>query len=275
MFDVIDEKNESEDEKDAVDVEDTQGRVEFADVTFSYEQDEGETVRNISFTASPGQTIAFVGPTGAGKTTMINLLTRFYDVDSGSILLDGQPIQQIRRESLRSHLACVLQDTFLFAGTLRENIRYGRLNATDEEVEEAAKKANAHSFITALPNGYDTVLTSDGSGISQGQKQLLAISRAILADPKILILDEATSNIDTVTEVKIQEALGRLMEGRTSFVIAHRLNTIRKADRIVVLQEGQVTEIGNHDELLVRNGFYASLHKSAVEGLPLIEKAHG
>lgn len=204
--------------------------------------------------------IALVGPTGAGKTTLIQLISRFYSPDKGMITLDGRDITTVQRESLRSHMAFVLQDSFLFQGTIRENIRFGRLDATDEEVEEASKLANAHSFIMRLKDGYDKVLEANGSGISQGQKQLLAIARAILANPSILVLDEATSSIDTITEMKIQEGLERLMQGRTSFVIVHRLNTIRQADRILVLKDGRLEEQGSHDELLTHKGFYSDLY---------------
>lgn len=210
--------------------------------------------------------IALVGPTGAGKTTLINLLSRFYEPTEGRITLDGRDLASIRRDSLRSQMAFVLQDSFLFEGTIRENIRYGRLDATDAEVEEAAKLANAHSFIVRLKGGYDKRLSADGSGISSGQRQLLAIARAILADPSMLVLDEATSSIDTVTEIKIQEGLQRLMQGRTSFVIAHRLGTIREADRILVLKDGRLLEHGSHEELLAQDGFYAELYRSTQRG---------
>ncbi|PLR86856.1 multidrug ABC transporter ATP-binding protein [Bacillus canaveralius] len=259
VFAILDEKEEMQDERFAADLPAVKGEVEFRNVSFSYEK-EDTTVTDIDFYAAQGQTVAFVGPTGAGKTTLINLISRFYDPDSGKILIDGHDITSIKRESLRRHMAFVLQDSFLFEGTIKENIRYGRLDASDSEVEEAARKANAHSFIMMLPKRYDTVLTQDGEGISQGQKQLLSIARAILANPALLLLDEATSSIDTVTEVKIQEALQRLMEGRTSFVIAHRLNTIQKADQIIVLEGGRITEKGSHHELLKRQGFYHNLY---------------
>ncbi|SDY05036.1 ATP-binding cassette, subfamily B [Evansella caseinilytica] len=261
VFDVLVEKVEMADEEKAAELEQLEGEVEFAGVSFSYEKD-GDTVNDISFRVLPGETVALVGPTGAGKTTLINLLSRFYDPDCGSIFIDGHEIRDIKRESLRRHMAFVLQDTFLFHGTIRENIRYGRLTASDAEVEEAAKTANAHSFIMNLPRGYDTVLDQDGGGISHGQKQLLSIARALLADPKILILDEATSSIDTVTEMKIQEALVRLMKGRTSFVIAHRLNTIQKAEQIVILRDGELVERGTHRSLLGKGGFYSELYHS-------------
>ncbi|WP_442905355.1 ABC transporter ATP-binding protein [Jeotgalibacillus sp. ET6] len=261
VFDIMDEKEERRDETEAVQLDDLKGEVTFSHVSFAYEKDEA-TLTDISFTVSPGETVAFVGPTGAGKTTMINLLSRFYDVNEGVITMDGRDIKTIQRSSLRSHMAFVLQDSFLFEGTIRENIRYGRLTATDEEVEKAAELANAASFIRKMPKQFDTFIQVEGQGISQGQRQLLSIARAILADPKILVLDEATSSIDTITEIKIQEALQRLMEGRTSFVIAHRLNTIQNADQIMVLQNGKLIERGNHESLISQKGFYADLHNS-------------
>jgi ATP-binding cassette subfamily B protein len=264
VFEILDEDQEERDEESAIEVSSVKGKVEFREVAFSYEKD-GTTVSDLSFSVNEGETVALVGPTGAGKTTVVNLLSRFYDADKGQILLDGHDIQKIKRSSLRSHMAFVLQDSFLFEGTIFENIRYGRLNATDEEVIEAAKLANAHSFIKKLSKGYNTVLSQEGSGISQGQKQLLSIARAILADPSLLILDEATSSIDTITEMKIQEALQRLMEGRTSFVIAHRLNTIQKADQILVLHNGGILEKGTHEELLKKDGFYHSLYHSQLK----------
>ncbi|WP_188207864.1 ABC transporter ATP-binding protein [Alkalibacillus aidingensis] len=264
VFDIIDEDSEELDENEAIEIGEPDGEVEFRNVVFSYDEDE-VVLKGISFKANPGSTVAFVGHTGAGKTTIINLMSRFYNYDSGKILLDGTDIKDIKRSSLRKHMGFVLQDAFLFEGTIRENIRYGKLNASDEEVVEAAKKANAHSFIMKLPNQYDTVLDPDGSGISQGQKQLLTIARVILSDPKILILDEATSSIDTVTEIKIQEALQRLMHGRTSFVIAHRLNTIRNADQIVMLEHGHIIEKGSHDELIKQKGKYADLYQTQLK----------
>ncbi|REK74511.1 ABC transporter ATP-binding protein [Paenibacillus paeoniae] len=258
VFHIIDEPIEAADEQEAIALGTMKGHVAFHNVSFAY-QDGHPILHHISFEATPGETIAFVGPTGAGKSTIIGLLCRFYEPSSGLIRMDGRPARSIRRDNLRSHMAFVLQDPFLFEGTIRENIRYGKLDASDEEVEEAAKQANAHSFIMRLKGGYGAKLKPDGGGISQGQKQLIAIARAILADPTILVLDEATSSIDTVTEIKIQEALQRLMKGRTSFVIAHRLNTIQTADRIIVLQDGEVTESGTHDELLLQDGFYSKL----------------
>lgn len=258
VFEILDEEAEAKDEGKAKALTTIRGEVVFSRVGFSYNQGE-ETLKDISFEVRPGETIAIIGPTGAGKTSLIQLLSRFYEADAGKITVDGHDITTIRRESLRAHMAFVLQDSFLFEGTIRDNIRYGKLDATDEQVEVAARLANAHSFIVRLPGGYDKILQGDGSGISQGQKQLLAIARAILADPAILVLDEATSSIDTVTEIKIQEGLQRLMEGRTSFVIAHRLNTIRRADQILVLKDGRLHEKGSHEELLARRGLYSDL----------------
>ncbi|GLH62476.1 putative ABC transporter ATP-binding protein YfiC [Parageobacillus sp. G301] len=259
VFEILDMEKEERDETGTISLNHIQGKVEFDHVVFSYDK-KRDVIRNVSFSVSPGETVALVGPTGAGKTTILQLLARFYDPDRGHIFIDGYDSRTIKRASLRAHMAFVLQDTFLFEGTIRDNIRYGRLDASDEAVEQAAKWANAHSFITKLPNGYDTVLKQDGSGISQGQKQLLAIARAMVANPSILILDEATSNIDTMTEMKIQEALERLMKGRTCFVIAHRLNTVQNADRILVLNEGKIIEQGTHESLLKAKGFYYDLY---------------
>jgi ATP-binding cassette subfamily B protein len=223
-------------------------------------------IKDMSLQARPGQIIALVGPTGAGKTTMINLLSRFYDIDGGAICIDGRDIRQVQKANLRRQLGIVLQDTFLFSESVMENIRYGQLDATDEECIEAAKLANADQFIRRLPQGYNTPLSERASNLSQGQRQLLAIARAVLADPGILILDEATSSVDTRTEVRIQEALLRLMEGRTSFVIAHRLSTIREADKILVINGGRIIERGTHDELLAQRGFYHNLYMSQFKG---------
>jgi len=266
VFAVIDEKPELADDTEAVALQDARGEVVFDHVSFGY--DEGVPVlRDVSFRAEPGQTIALVGPTGAGKTTIINLLTRFYDIDEGCIRVDGRDIRHLQRESLRKTLGIVLQDTFLFTDTVRENIRYGRLDATDEDVQAAARLANADAFIRHLPHGYDTPLTDAGVSLSQGQRQLLAISRAVLADPGILILDEATSSVDTRTEVHIQQAMLRLMEGRTSFVIAHRLSTIRQADCILVIDGGRIVERGTHAELLAASGLYHQLHNAHRDAL--------
>src|SRR5699024_6375490 len=258
VFDVLDTQIETHDEKQVQSLSKVKGHVAFKNVSFSYE--DTKTLTNLNFTAIPGETIAFVGPTGAGKSTIFNLILRFYNYQSGSITLDGIDIKNIQRENLRKHMAFVLQDSFLFSGTIRENIRYGRLNATDKDVINAAKQANAHEFISHLERGYDTVLDDSGRGISQGQKQLLTIARAFIAEPSILLLDEATSNIDTITEIKISEALNTLMKNRTSFVIAHRLNTIKNADKIIYLSEGQIREIGNHDELISLKGDYYNLY---------------
>ena len=258
VFQVMDEQPE-QDAPEAKDVTDIEGNIEIQDVTFSYVPGK-PVLKHATITAKKGEQVAIVGPTGAGKTTIISLLTRFYDKDSGQILIDGRPIESITRNSLRRTVGMVLQDTYLFSESVRENIRYGRLDATDEEVERAARMANAHSFIIHLPQGYDTVLADNAGNISQGQRQLIAIARAILADPCLLILDEATSSIDTRTEIKIQDAMLKLMEGRTSFIIAHRLSTIRNADKILVINAGEVVEQGTHDELLAQNGFYANLY---------------
>ena len=258
VFQVMDEEPEL-DAPDAKDVTDIEGNIEIKDVTFSYVPGK-PVLKHATITAKKGEQVAIVGPTGAGKTTIISLLTRFYDKDSGQILIDGKPIESITRNSLRRTVGMVLQDTYLFSESVRENIRYGRRDATDEEVERAARMANAHSFIIHLPQGYDTVLADNAGNISQGQRQLIAIARAILADPCLLILDEATSSIDTRTELKIQDAMLKLMEGRTSFIIAHRLSTIRNADKILVINAGEVVEQGTHDELLAKNGFYANLY---------------
>jgi len=263
VFEIIDEEEEKDDKASST-LGEIVGEVEFKNVSFSYGED-SQTIKNVSFHAKPGETIALVGPTGAGKTTIINLLARFYEPNEGIILIDGHDTGKIKRNNLRSKMGFVLQDTYLFEGTIRENIRYGKLDASDKEVEKAAKMANAHSFIMKLPNQYDTVLKQDGSGISQGQRQLLSIARAMLSDPSLLILDEATSNIDTITEMKIQEALYRLMNGRTSVVIAHRLNTIQNADQILVLDNGQIIEKGNHEALLKNRGFYYGLYNGQLK----------
>ena len=235
--------------------------VMFKDVDFSYNKDK-ELIKDLNIVAKPGQRVAIVGPTGAGKTTIVNLLMNFYGVDKGTIFVDGQAIDSVQRDSLRKNFGMVLQDTWLFAGTVKENIAYGKEGATDEEIINAAKAASAHGFIKRLPNGYDTMITEDGGNLSSGQKQLLTIARAMLSDPKILILDEATSNVDTMTEQRIQKAFLKMMEGRTSFIIAHRLSTIREADLILVMDKGRIIEQGTHNELLAKNGFYTKLYNS-------------
>ncbi|MEN2984300.1 MAG: ABC transporter ATP-binding protein [Dictyoglomaceae bacterium] len=261
IFEILKEKEEVEDNKDAVELRDVRGEVEFRNVWFSYEKG-NPVLKNINFHIKPGQVVALVGPTGAGKTTIISLLARFYDVDEGSILIDGIEIRKIKRKSLRNILGIVLQDTYLFSVSVKDNIRYGRLSAKDEEIKEAARLAHAEQFILNLPNGYDTILSEDGGDLSQGQKQLLAIARVILANPKILILDEATSNVDTRTEKYIQAAMLNLMKGRTSFIIAHRLSTIKNADLILVINNGEIVERGTHKELLEKKGFYYNLYMS-------------
>lgn len=258
-FEVLDEEEEPEDAPEAPALNNPSGRVVFEQVGFGY-QPEAPILKDVSFEAPPGSCIALVGPTGAGKTTIVNLLTRFYDTTSGRILIDGRDIRDYTRDSLRSCFGIVLQDTYLFSGSIRENIKYGRPEATDEEVREAAALANADAFIRRLPEGYDSVLAENGSNLSQGQRQLLAISRVMLAKPAILILDEATSSIDTRTELHIQDALLKLMKGRTSFVIAHRLNTIRDADTIMVIDSGRIVERGSHDELLRQEGAYSRMY---------------
>lgn len=270
VFAIMDEQAE---EDEGVKEIKLRGAVAFRDVSFKYDpQAQGYTLRNIDFAVEPGQTVALVGPTGAGKTTIMQLLARFYDVESGAVEFDGRDVRSIARQTLRSQMAFVLQDPFLFEANVYENIRYGRLDASDEEVVEAAKKANAHDFIMKLPDGYRTVLSADGGGISQGQKQLLSIARALVADPVILLLDEATSSIDTVTEMKIQEALEVLMEGRTSFVIAHRLNTVRNADVVLVMQQGAVVEAGRQDELIARGGIYAGMLRAGKDIDALLDR---
>lgn len=263
VFSIIDEDPEEMDEQNAMELEAANGHFIFDNVSFAYE--DTPILKNISFDVKPGQMVAFVGHTGAGKTTIVNLISRFYNYDSGSIRLDNVELNNIKRGNLRAHMAFVLQDTFLFHGTILENIRYGKLHATDEEVINAAKQANAHSFIERMPEGYATILDDSGGSISQGQKQLITIARAMIADPTILILDEATSNIDTITELKIQEALGRLMKGRTSFVIAHRLNTIQQADKIILLENGEIVEEGNHQQLMENKQDYYRLFSGTTD----------
>ncbi|MNJ50899.1 putative ABC transporter ATP-binding protein [compost metagenome] len=261
VFEVLDEVEEIPDPAKPVNIKEPQGVVSFNHVRFGYE-DQALLIEDMNIHAAKGQTIAIVGPTGAGKTTLINLLMRFYEVNGGSITIDGVNIADMNRGDLRSLFGMVLQDTWLFNGTIRDNIGYGREGATEEEIVQAARTAHADHFIRTLPDGYDTILNEEASNISQGQKQLLTIARAVLADPAILILDEATSSVDTRTEIYIQKAMNELMKGRTSFVIAHRLSTIKDADIILVMNHGSVIEQGTHDELLAQDGFYADLYNS-------------
>ncbi len=264
VFEFLEESEEDITVEHPVSIDGLQGQVDFEHVSFGYNPDK-IIIHDFTAHVKPGQKIAIVGPTGAGKTTMVKLLMRFYDVNSGAILVDGHDIRDFNRSELRQMFGMVLQDTWLFNGTIRENIRYGRLDATDEEVVAAAKAAHVHHFVQTLANGYDMELNEEASNVSQGQKQLLTIARAILADPKILILDEATSSVDTRTEVRIQKAMDNLMRGRTSFVIAHRLSTIRDADSILVMKDGDIVEQGSHEELLAKSGFYAQLYNSQFE----------
>lgn len=261
LFELIEEEPQIPEPADAVELADVKGSVELNDVSFSYVPDR-KLIEGLNLSVKPGQRIAIVGPTGCGKTTIINLLMRFYDVNSGSITVEGTDIRNATRNSLRSSYGMVLQETWLRSGTIRDNIVMGKPDATDEEVIEAAKASHAHSFIKRLPQGYDTVITEDGGSLSQGQKQLLCITRIMLCLPPMLILDEATSSIDTRTEIKIQDSFAKMMNGRTSFIVAHRLSTIREADVILVMKDGHIIEQGNHEELLAKNGFYANLYNS-------------
>ncbi|HBI6925609.1 TPA: ABC transporter ATP-binding protein [Clostridium perfringens] len=264
VFEFLDEEDEVKDPVNSVDPSEIIGEVEFEDVHFGYNEDK-IIINDFSVDVKPGQKVAIVGPTGAGKTTIVKLLMRFYDINSGSIKIDGHDIRDFKRADLRNLFGMVLQDTWLFNGTIMENLRYGRLDATDAEVKEAAKAAHVDHFVKTLPDGYNMVLNEEASNISQGQKQLLTIARAFLKDPKLLILDEATSSVDTRTELLIQKAMEKLMEGRTSFIIAHRLSTIRDADLILVMKDGDIVEQGNHEELLEKGGFYSSLYNSQFE----------
>jgi ATP-binding cassette subfamily B protein len=264
VFEFLEEPEEIRETSTPFRLENVQGKVEFQHVQFGYDPDK-IIIKDFSAVVEPGQKVAIVGPTGAGKTTMVKLLMRFYDVNEGAILVDGHNIQEFSREDLRKMFAMVLQDTWLYNGTVMENIRYGRADASDEEVIRAAKTAQVDHFIRTLSDGYNLVLNEEGTNISQGQKQLLTIARAILADPKILILDEATSSVDTRTEVLIQKAMDNLMKNRTSFIIAHRLSTIRNADIILVMRDGDIVETGSHEDLLAEGGFYAELYNSQFE----------
>jgi ATP-binding cassette subfamily B multidrug efflux pump len=260
IYNVLDEEPEPLDPPGTTKLDRMEGRIEFDNVTFAYEPDR-PVLQNVSFEVEPGQTVALVGPTGAGKTTIANLIPRFYDVTAGTVRIDGRDVREIERRDLREKIATVLQEPFLFSGTIAENIGYGKLDATREDIEAAARVVSAHGFIAALPEGYDTRLGEGGGTLSQGQRQLLSFTRAVLADPRILILDEATSNIDTRTEALIQTALGKLLEGRTSVVIAHRLSTIRNANLILAVENGRIAERGTHASLLTRNGLYADLYR--------------
>ena len=265
VFELIEEEAETPDKEMAVSLEEAEGKIDLEHVYFSYSADK-KLIQDFNLSVEPGQRIAIVGPTGCGKTTLINLLMRFYDVNEGKIFVDGNEIRDITRGSLRTHYGMVLQDTWIRNGTVRDNIAIGKPEATMEEVIQAAKESRAHDFIKRLPNGYDTVLGEDGGNLSQGQKQLLCITRVMLCLPPMLILDEATSSIDTRTEIKIQQAFARMMEGRTSFIVAHRLSTIREADVILVMKDGNIIEQGSHEELLEKNGFYAELYHSQFAG---------
>ena len=261
VFDLIDEEPITPDAPDARKLADAEGKVELAHVHFSYDP-QVRLIEDLNLSVHPGQRVAIVGPTGCGKSTVINLLMRFYDVDKGSISVDGTDIRNITRKSLRTSYGMVLQETWLRSGTIRENIAYGRPDATEEEITQAAKQAHAHSFIKRMPQGYDTVISEDGGSLSQGQKQLLCIARVMLCLPPMLILDEATSSIDTMTEIRIQKAFAKMMEGRTSFIVAHRLSTIKESDVILVMRDGKIIEQGSHEELLEKKGFYAELYNS-------------
>ena len=265
VFEFLEEPEEVKEVEIGVDTSNLKGNVEFKNVQFGYDEDK-IIINNFNSKVKEGQKIAIVGPTGAGKTTMVKLLMRFYDVNSGEILIDGHNIKDFKRGDLRKMFGMVLQDTWLFGGTVKDNIRYGNPEATETEVIDAAKAAHVHHFIKTLPKGYNSVLNEESSNVSGGQKQLLTIARVILTDPKILILDEATSSIDTRTEVQIQDAMDNLMKGRTSFIIAHRLSTIKNADLILVMNHGDIVEQGTHEELLAKNGFYADLYNSQFEG---------
>jgi ATP-binding cassette, subfamily B, multidrug efflux pump len=265
VFEILDEKPEVSDAPQAVDPGRIHGEVVFQHVDFGYLPGV-PILKDITLAAHPGQTIALVGPTGAGKTTIVNVLSRFYDIQGGTITIDGRDIRELQIDAVRRQLGIVLQDTFLWSDTVMENIRYGRLDATDEECRAAATLANADQFIMRLPKGYATELSERGGNLSQGQRQLLAIARAVIADPRILILDEATSSVDTRTEIRIQEALLRLMKGRTSFVIAHRLSTIRNAEEVLVMEDGRIVERGTHEALLAMKGFYFRLYMSQFKG---------
>jgi ATP-binding cassette subfamily B protein len=264
VFELLDEEEQTSDDADAPAPADGDGTIEFQNVSFSYNP-ETPLIRDLSFRVEPGQTVAIVGPTGAGKTTLVNLIMRFYELDGGRILLNGQDIAELTRHDVRARTGMVLQDPWLFAGTIRDNIRYGREDATDEEILEAAKASYVDRFVHSLPEGYDTRLDEDAANVSAGEKQLMTIARAFLSRPSVLILDEATSSVDTRTELLLQHAMAALREGRTSFVIAHRLSTIRDADLILVMEHGDIVEQGDHDELIAAKGAYFRLYNSQFE----------
>ena len=258
IFEVLDTEPEIADEEGAGELPEIQGRVTFDNVTFAYDKE--KVLDDVSFNINPGETIALVGPTGAGKSTIVNLISRFYDANEGEVLLDGYNVKDVTVESLRQQMGIMTQENFIFSGTVKDNIRYGKLDATDEEIIEAAKSVNAHNFIMKMKNGYDTRLSERGGGLSIGQKQLIALARTMVSKPKILILDEATSCIDTKTELLVQKGIEEILKGRTSFVIAHRLSTIKKADRIFVVDDGKIVEEGNHKQLLDKKGIYYNLY---------------
>ena len=267
VLETINEPAVIEDKPDAYELPAITGKVEFDHVTFGYEP--GQTILNdVSFTANPGESIAIVGPTGAGKTTIVNLISRFYNIEQGKVLIDGHSVMDVTLHSLRSQMGIMLQDSFIFSGTIADNIRYGRLDATDAEVREAAKILHADEFINAMTFGFDTEVKERGGGLSQGQKQLIAFARTLLADPKILVLDEATSSIDTATEQLVQEGINTLMQGRTSFIIAHRLSTIKSCTRIMYVAQGKILESGSHDELMARKGHYYKLYMAQYDTNP-------
>ena len=261
IFELLDTKPDIKDEPDAYSLPQIQGEVRFDNLEFYYDPDK-PVLKNVAFTVKAGETIALVGPTGAGKSTIVNLISRFYDPINGKVLIDGHDIKNVTLDSLRKQMGVMLQDSFIFSGTIMDNIRYGKLDASDEEVMNAARVVNAHEFISQMEKGYYTEVNERGSKLSQGQKQLISFARALLADPRVLILDEATSSIDTQTEILVQKGLEQLLKGRTSFVIAHRLSTIRNADRIMVIDQGTVLEAGSHDELIEQKGVYYDLYKA-------------
>jgi ATP-binding cassette subfamily B protein len=268
IFETMDTPVDIDDKPQAVELPPIKGEVEFRDVVFGYEPDI-KILNGVSFKVKPGQSIALVGPTGAGKSTIVNLISRFYDIDSGSVSIDGYEVSDVTISSLRGQMGIMLQDPFIFSGTIEDNIRYGKLDATDEEIIAAAKAVCAHDFISEMPNGYKTVVKERGSGLSQGQKQLISLARTLISNPRILVLDEATSSVDARTEQVLQQAVDSLMEGRTSFIVAHRLSTIQKCDKIMFIADGAIAESGTHEELLAKKGRYYELYtaQAIVENL--------